>query len=56
MTIDEIHTLAEAKYAILKTDCRLTRNLKKAAKVDYIKKLMVKYGLIVEENKVNAKV
>jgi hypothetical protein len=53
MTLPEIHTIANEKYAILKTDCRLTRNLKKAAKADYIKKLIVKYGLIVEENKLN---
>lgn len=53
MTPPQIHEEAEREYTILKEDCRLTRNLKKAAKADYIKKLMVKYGLIVEENKVN---
>lgn len=53
MTLPEIHAEAERKYAIVKGDCRLTKSLKRAAKADYIKKLMVKYGLVVEGNKVN---
>lgn len=53
MTLPEIEKQADAKYPRPPKECRLERSLRLAAKAAFIKKQMVKYGLVVDENEVN---
>lgn len=45
MTLDQIKAAAEAKWGIVKGDCRLTKAAKRVAKAAMIEKLMKQYGL-----------